>query len=314
MPRAPQGPAASARKANLELRISHMYLERKISEDVAPSAFAASQAMHKVNCHMSESLDDSELICRYRDHADNNAFEALVRRHYASVLARFIKRTGSRDDAEDLSQLLWIRVVENIDSYDDSGRFPQYLSTIATNLLKDHWRKRGVRGAVDVDWPDDEDRGADQDIRFAASKDSVDDTLVTQEAIDHMVSVLIPGLPCEQRTIYLLRHESEHWEEKQRLEWTHLAQLNGVDVDTAWKRFESARHKLLTNSPDAVRDSEEGCVFMVWTQAQRPSKHYKYTDQDLSALLGVDVNTLKTRYRTAKRQLADGLRTWRREQ
>jgi len=251
---------------------------------------------------------DAELMERFRKAGDQKAFEALVRRHFKSIHSRFARRTGNDADADDLTQKLWIRVIENIDSYDDSGRFPNYIATIARNLLTDHWRKKGVRDAVDVDWPEDDEK-LSRDPNYQTRDDGTENKLTRQHAIKRLVKEFIPNLPVEQRTIYLLRHESEHWESKRRMGWEHLAELNGIDTDLAWSRFDQARRNLLAKEEgrSELQDSEEACIFFVWTQAQRPGKQYSFTESDFAEMLSVPVNTLKTRYRTAVKQLAQNL-------
>jgi len=265
--------------------------------------------MNTAHAHSTdyEEHSDSELIEIFRKAGDDRAFETLVRRHYRSIQRRFSFKTGNDADADDLTQQLWIRVVENIDRYDDSGRFPHYVSTIATNMLTDYWRKKGFRGQYDAEWPEDDDAVDRRNAAQSSAADN-DEQSEREEAIRQLVTRFIPELPVEQRTVYLLRHESEHWETKEPMSWQHLAQLCGMDLDTAWSRFDSARRSLLDSERDSLKDSEEACVFFVWTQAQRPGKHYTFEDKDFSQMLDVPVSTLKSRYRAAVKQLAEKLK------
>ena len=261
-----------------------------------------------------EKCTDNELIGFYLEDANQKAFEVLLRRYYGFVFKRFASYVGQAD-AEDLVQQLWIRVLDHLDGYRDEGKFSAFLSTIARNLLNDYWRRAGVRNQVNVDWEEDD---SERNLEFSTKEGSTEDQVINQEAVSYLTTTLIPTLPCEQRMIYLLRHESEHWEEKQRLEWHHLAELNGVDVDTAWNRFESARGKMVRGSvgkqSKARIDEEELLVFVVWTQAQRPDKSQKFTESYFADLLDVPVNTLKTRYKSAGKNLADGMNEWRAQQ
>ena len=258
-----------------------------------------------------DNLGDNELIELYVKSSDQRAFEVLLRRYYGFVYKRFVSYCGQAD-ADDLSQQLWIRVLDNLENYKDEGKFSAFVSTIARNLLNDYWRRAGVRGQVAAEWDDDE---LEHNNDFAAHEGSTEDQVIRQEAIKYLVAELIPSLPCEQRMIYLLRHESEHWDQKCRLEWNHLAELNGIDESTAWTRFDTARTKMVNNTAakqyDAEVDDEELLIFVVWTQAQRPDKSGKYTESYFANLLGVPVNTLKTRYKAASARLAEGMTAWR---
>ena len=51
-----------------------------------------------------------------------------------------------------------------------------------------------------------------------------------------------------------------------------MATLNGIDKETAWKRFESARDTLMAGATANQVDREEMLIFLVWTQAKRPFK------------------------------------------
>lgn len=261
-----------------------------------------------------EKCTDNELIRFYLEDTNEKAFEVLLRRYYGLVYKRFVSYCGQAD-ADDLAQQLWIRVLDHLDGYRDEGKFSAFLSTIARNLLNDYWRRAGVRSQVNVDWEEDD---GDHNLNFSVKQGSTEDQVISQAAVRYLTTTLIPTLPCEQRMIYLLRHESEHWEEKCRLEWRHLAELNGVDVDTAWNRFESARgkmvHAFVGSHPETQVDEEELLVFVVWTQAQRPDKSQKFTESYFADLLDVPVNTLKTRYKAAGKRLSDGMNEWRAQQ
>jgi RNA polymerase sigma-70 factor (ECF subfamily) len=275
---------------------------------------------------VGSQLSDIELIQQYLQSRDEQAFKFLLDRYHKPLLYRLIRKCGSRADAEDLVQQVWMRVLDNIENYQDQGKFSAYLSTIATNLLNDYWRRKGVRSDTVSSEAlligDNEDASA---VEFVDRGPSPEDDVANKDEIDCLVTQLIPALPCDQRLVYLLRHESEHWEGAQRLTWSDLAELNGMDSEEIWSLFESARAKL-TKGEQAINnivaksatekdivgnayqlDCMERLIFLVWTQAQRLSKREKYTEFYFAELLGIPVNTFKTRYRSAIKALADGL-------
>lgn len=64
----------------------------------------------------------------------------------ARVYAFFVYRTGSHEDAEDLTQATFERAVKAFDRYDPERASPAtWLLAIATNLLTDHRRRAAVR-------------------------------------------------------------------------------------------------------------------------------------------------------------------------
>jgi RNA polymerase sigma factor (sigma-70 family) len=252
-------------------------------------------------------LEDGELIKRYVEQSDENAMRVLVTRHYDTLYRRFRRELKNDADAEDCAQRVWVQVARNLPNYNDEGKFPQFLSTISSNMIKEHWRNRSTREKVLVE----EDADTDYE-RMESMGDTRDPERlsVNDELVEYLVKVLIPDLPVEQRIVWLLRHESEYWEPGKRLEWNHLAELNGVDTANAWSIFESARRKFMQSAMrDATTevDAIESLIFLVWTQSQRASKDESFSWDYFSELLGVSVNTMKTRYRAAQKKLAESL-------
>jgi len=273
--------------------------------------------------HIFKELTDDELVIRFLKEKDDNIFRVLVERHHDRLFSRFISELKNRADATDIEQQLWLKVFRSLNSYHGEGKFAEYLSRIAGNLLKDFWRSNGRRADVFVEnqyFCDDET----SDDLFASFSESATDCvkggdqeseLINNEQIQYLVSVLIPSLAVEQRMAWLLRHESEYWESDQRLEWHHLAALNGLGEDEAWSLFETARNKLMSTLGKSKTQSEplleeEALMFTVWTQAQRLSKKEQYTWEYFAQLLDVPANTMKTRYRTAQKILSDGLKAY----
>lgn len=234
----------------------------------------------------------------------------LVERHYATPYNRFRREIKNDADAEDLSQKLWLQVAKNLDRYDDSNKFPNYLATIATNLIKGHWRDKGIRERVISRSVDDE--GQTQ----LESRVTIDPAqqLSGEDAVKHLSQKLIPDLPVEQRMAWLLQHEAEYWDPQNPMNWRQIAELNGMEVTEAWACFERAREALMTQGCVASEvDLKDINVFLIWTQAQRAAKEQVFTWDYFAYLLGVPVNTMKTRYRNAKKNLDRALDDYREE-
>lgn len=259
----------------------------------------------------SQEISDSDLIRTYV--ADNNtqAFETLLRRHYNVVHKRLLSITHNNADADDLSQKLWLRVLEHLPNYQDKQKFPHFLNTIATNLVKDEWRRKGVRqeGSLDQLFED-----GNQQIELVDDDEDVISKLGNRAEITYLVRQLIPQLAAKLRAVFLLKHESEYWDGKQPFQWQHLAELNALNTDQVYTSFLKSRDGLITGQlqPDNL-DDQERLVFLVWTQAQRLDKSKIQTETYLASLLGIPVNTFKTRYRAALAELSAGLEKWRKQ-
>lgn len=272
-------------------------------------SFYMRQEKKRMKSQMPQEPADGMLIKRYVEGGDEKAFELLMQRHYKMTYHRFLKNTQNPDHALDLTQQLWMQMVRHLSSYQDEGKFPSYLMLCASNLLTDFWRRKGVRNEVMVDLSTDEQQDMYTNVADPYANTEADIDLNQQ--IDFLTSRLIPALPCEQRLVFLIKHESEYWEEKKRLSWKQLAQLNGLDEDKVWEYFERVRNNMLCNTTGGEAERETSCdailIFLVWSQAQRVSKKQDYTWGYFAKILNIPENTLKTRYRAALKTLADGL-------
>jgi RNA polymerase sigma-70 factor (ECF subfamily) len=73
---------------------------------------------------------------------DAAAWEEIVRSHNRRIYNICYRFTGSQDDAEDLTQEVFIRIYRTLTSYDlERGAFTTWVTTMTRNLLVDHFRK-----------------------------------------------------------------------------------------------------------------------------------------------------------------------------
>lgn len=72
------------------------------------------------------------------------SYEELDRRLRPRLVFLLRKRTGSREDAEDLTQQTLLRAYEKIDQYDPKRSFRSWLFTIAIRLAIDAHRKNRI--------------------------------------------------------------------------------------------------------------------------------------------------------------------------
>lgn len=73
---------------------------------------------------------------------DAGLVDELILRYQHRLLRYLLYLTGNRDQAEDLFQEVWMRVLVRGGQYNGQARFETWLFTIARNLLIDQRRKR----------------------------------------------------------------------------------------------------------------------------------------------------------------------------
>jgi len=90
-------------------------------------------------------LEDAQvvsLLLRRCLAGDAAAWEDIVRRYQRRIYNIFYRFAGAAEDADDLTQEVFIKMYKTLDSYDvERGAFMTWVTTITRNLLVDHFRK-----------------------------------------------------------------------------------------------------------------------------------------------------------------------------
>ena len=71
---------------------------------------------------------------------DQQAWEALVRTHWRKVFNVAYKFVGRHDEAEDLTQDIFLRIFKSLRTFDRRANFQTWLISISRNLCIDHYR------------------------------------------------------------------------------------------------------------------------------------------------------------------------------
>jgi RNA polymerase sigma-70 factor, ECF subfamily len=107
-------------------------LERFVTEDEATSG------------RSPESAPDDVLV-RATLGGDEAAFMWLVRRYLRKAMAVALEYTGNLDEAEDVVQDTFKRLVENLDRYDPARPFEPWFFTILRNTARNAAKHRRIR-------------------------------------------------------------------------------------------------------------------------------------------------------------------------
>ena len=89
-----------------------------------------------------KNLCPRELIFAARD-GDSQAFALLYEEFFTPVFRYIFSKIGDRNDAEDLTQNVFVLAFGAIKNFEDQQKSPlAYFFTIARNLIIDFWRKK----------------------------------------------------------------------------------------------------------------------------------------------------------------------------
>lgn len=84
---------------------------------------------------MFKTPDDNELMARVAN-GDSKAFESLFKRHAGFVLGYASRLLGGDlARAEDVSQLVWMKVIRGAENYENRNRFTSWVSVITRNTV-----------------------------------------------------------------------------------------------------------------------------------------------------------------------------------
>jgi len=135
---------------------------------------------------------------------DAEGYEALLEAYGPRLYGYFLRATRSHHDAEDLLSELMLRLVRRMKSYDERGRFDQWLFRIAANMVRDRIRRIKARPSVaSLTSQADQERSLSE--KLAGSAERVEAGLVAAETSDRLQQAL-DRLDETTRQMVLLRH------------------------------------------------------------------------------------------------------------
>jgi RNA polymerase sigma-70 factor (ECF subfamily) len=94
--------------------------------------------------------DDADLMRRIAE-GESDAFRVLVERYEKIAYRFFLRLVGSPEDAEDLTQELFVAIFRSAARYRPDAPFTSFFYRIASNLSASHLRKRKLRAAPSID-------------------------------------------------------------------------------------------------------------------------------------------------------------------
>lgn len=87
-------------------------------------------------------LSDEDIITKFKATENENyksdLLSTLVKRHQDAVIRRCLFYLKDREEAQDISQEVWVRVLTRFHQFRDEERFTPWLFSIAHNRCHDH--------------------------------------------------------------------------------------------------------------------------------------------------------------------------------
>ena len=170
------------------------------------------------------NIEDYILIRRIQN-GDPGAFETLVRKHYQNIYQFCVRRcNGDTALAADLTQDTFLKLIEHIQQYRLTGKFINFLLTIAVNTCNNHFKKKSP-DIVDMDT-----------LSTVPSNLNVSEEVLRQENAK-IIQQAIDRLPDMQKEAVILRFYHDR-------KLKEIATITGVSLPTAKSRLKQGLDKL----------------------------------------------------------------------
>jgi len=187
-------------------------------------------------------LEDAQvvnLLVRRCVSGDAAAWQEIVQRYHRRIYNICYRFAGSADDAQDLTQEVFIKMYRTLSSYDvERGAFMTWITTITRNLLVDHFRKSKqdrITDSLDATPSEHEDSMplVEQIQDKTLPPDSRVQSRETRETVHHALQKLSPDL----REAVILR-------DLQDLDYREIATVLKVPEGTVKSRINRGRAEL----------------------------------------------------------------------
>jgi RNA polymerase sigma-70 factor (ECF subfamily) len=129
---------------------------------------------------------------------DQQAWEQIVKLHWRKVFNVAYKFVGKHDEAEDLTQDIFLKIFKSLDTFDRRANFQTWLISVSRNLCIDHYRSvRKERETIDRDVDPGDLMPVSHEVSPYAALEQRDRVSLLREAMNE--------LPDTLRTAVLLR-------------------------------------------------------------------------------------------------------------
>lgn len=161
---------------------------------------------------------------------DQLAWEAIVRQYWRKVFNVAYKFVGKHDEAEDLTQDIFLKIFKSLDTFDRRANFQTWLISISRNLCIDHYRSvRKERETID--------RDVDAAELAPAAAEAGPIAALEQRDRVALLRLAMAGLPDALREAVLMR-------DIQELSYQEIADRLGLPEGTVKSRINRGRTEL----------------------------------------------------------------------
>jgi RNA polymerase sigma-70 factor (ECF subfamily) len=181
------------------------------------------------------SLAERLLIARLKER-EEAAFSEVFRLYGDKVFSLIYRMIGSRQEAEDVTQEVFISVFKTVDGFRGESKFSTWLLRIAANHCKNRIKYLARRPSEGVDMDDTGQMPVPGMTNGPTMQAHIDgpDVLMEAAEIEKIMQRAIDGLDEEQKLLVILRDVEE-------LSYQEIGEITGLPEGTIKSRLHRAR-------------------------------------------------------------------------
>lgn len=166
------------------------------------------------------------------------ALEILVTR-YLKIIYNFVYRAvASREEAEDLTQEVFVKLWKNLDKFDTNKTFRPWLYKIAKNTYLDYYRKKQASPFATLA-QNFLDKIQSPNLSWLTAGDSPE-SLVDKNLLQAKFNSALAGLEASSAEVVAMRHEAD-------LSFRVIAEIKHEPINTVKSRYRRAIDKIRGN-------------------------------------------------------------------
>lgn len=184
-----------------------------------------------------------ELVARAQA-GDRKAVARLIARYEVLVwrICRALLPPG--EDLEGAVQEVWLRVIENLESFRGNGQFVAWVARIAANYCRDLWRRRSLASVVPLEGGDEENEGSGNLVAVLPAAEVDPERALRARQGWQRLQEALSRLSARQREAFGLRFLAN-------LDLKATAEVMGVDVGTVKTHL----HRAVSALREAVEEA-----------------------------------------------------------
>lgn len=168
-------------------------------------------------------MSDEELMMRIKN-GDTIAADIIIKKYYDEIYGFISRKIGNNVEAQDVAQIVFIKLINNIDSYKEQGKFRNYLFKMAVNASNDYFRKISNHSSID------------ESSKLASTDKTPIEELEHTERVE-LIKYGLNSLPEYQRDVIIMKIYHD-------LKFNDISQIMKSNLSSTKSRYQQGIKKL----------------------------------------------------------------------